>query len=326
MRDLSEPAFRAEQIFRWIHVNRERSYGSMTNLPEALRKKLDEALPFRSFTLEREQTSAIDGTRKYLFRLFDGEFIESVRMRYRYGDTICISSQAGCRMGCRFCASTLNGLSRSLGAGEMLDQVAFVEGRDGELGHIVVMGMGEPFDNYDELIRFLRLITDPDGRNFSIRNITVSTCGLVPQIRRFKEEGLPVNLALSLHAPNDELRKELLPIANTYTIEETLEALWEYFAKTGRRITLEYSLIEGVNDREEDAEALIRLLKGRNCLVNLIPVNPVAERGYRPTKSAQVAVFQKKLEKNGIHGTIRRELGRDIDASCGQLRKRHVTG
>ncbi len=266
-----------------------------------------------------------DGTRKYLFMLQDGNVIESVWMKYHHGNSVCISSQVGCAMGCRFCASTIGGKVRSLKASEMLEQIYKIGRLTGErVSNIVVMGTGEPFDNYDEIVRFIRLITDENGANISIRNITVSTCGLVPEMYRFAEEKLPVTLAVSLHASNDETRRSLMPVANRYTIKEVVDAAKNYYDKTGRRVTFEYALVRGGNDSKEDAENLCRILKGFPCHVNLIPVNPVTERSFRPTQREETVNFQNKLEKNRINVTIRREMGSDINGACGQLRKSYI--
>ena len=272
-----------------------------------------------------ERLKSADGTEKYLFRLRDGNLIETVLMRYKHGNSVCISSQVGCRMGCRFCASTLGGLERNLTPSEMLEQIYRIEALTGErVSNVVVMGTGEPMDNYDNLVRFLRLISAPEGQGMSIRNITVSTCGIVENMRRFAEEGLPVTLALSLHAPNDEARKRLMPVANKYALADVLAACDYYFEKTGRRISYEYSLVAGENDTEEEADALGRLLRGKNCHVNLIPVNPIKEREYKQSSFKNVLNFRKRLEKYNINVTIRRELGADIGAACGQLRKSHL--
>ncbi len=269
------------------------------------------------------QESAIDGTRKYLFELKDGSLVESVWMKYKHGNSVCISSQVGCRMGCAFCASAIGGLERSLTPSEMLDQIYAVTLLTGErVSNVVVMGTGEPLDNYDALLRFIRLLTDENGLHISQRNLTVSTCGLVPQMLKLADEQLQITLALSLHASSDEKRKELMPVANKYSIAELMEACRYYFEKTKRRITFEYSLVGGVNDRPEDAERLAELTKDLNCHVNLIPVNPIKERDFVQSKGAEIASFKNKLEKNGINVTIRREMGRDIDGACGQLRRR----
>ncbi|MBQ6075902.1 MAG: 23S rRNA (adenine(2503)-C(2))-methyltransferase RlmN [Lachnospiraceae bacterium] len=322
LQDMGQPSFRADQIFDWLHRKKVRTLDEMTNLPKALREKLKEDFTLSTLTLHTRQISR-DGTRKYLFLLPDRQAVESVLMHYDYGSTVCVSSQVGCRMGCHFCASTIGGLSRDLLPGEMLEQIYRIEEDAGlTVNHLVVMGTGEPLDNLDNLIRFLRLLTHPAGKNLSERNITVSTCGLVPQIARLAEEHLGITLALSLHAPSDELRRTMMPIANRYTIAETLAACDAYFAATGRRMSYEYSLVRGVNDQPEHAQALSALLKGKNCHVNLIPVNPVAERSYEASQEASVARFQKILEKNGINATIRKKMGADIDGACGQLRRR----
>ncbi|MDO4478241.1 MAG: 23S rRNA (adenine(2503)-C(2))-methyltransferase RlmN [Lachnospiraceae bacterium] len=323
---MGEKPFRAGQLYRWLHVTCADSYDEMTNLPASFREKMKLEAPFLRAQIETFQESREDGTRKYLFRLPDNNFVESVFMRYHHGNTVCVSSQVGCRMGCRFCASTLDGLTRNLTAGEILGQIEQIQKHVGErVSNVVVMGTGEPFDNYDNLVRFIRLLTDENGLNISQRSITVSTCGLVPEILKFSEEGLAVNLALSLHAPTDEARREIMPIANKYALSEVMPAMDTYFRKTGRRLTFEYALIKDVNDSDETAQQLGRLLKGRNALVNLIPVNPVVERNFHETDRAATEAFKKKLEKNGIHVTIRREMGRDIDGACGQLRKRYMT-
>ena len=319
---LGQPAYRGSQLFSWLHKKKIKDLDEALNLPKSFRDALRQQYALSVLEVHALQLSR-DGTRKYLFRLPDGEAVESVFMPYDYGHTVCVSSQVGCRMGCRFCASTLNGLSRNLLPGEMLEQIYRIEEETAEkVDHVVVMGMGEPLDNLENLIRFLRLVSDPAGKNLSQRNITVSTCGLVPQIRRLAEEKLAVTLALSLHAPNDELRRTMMPIANRYTIRETLAACDDYFKKTGRRMSYEYSLVRGSNDSEEMALALAALLKGRNCHVNLIPVNPVTERGFEASQEAAVLHFQKTLEKNGINATIRKRMGADIDGACGQLRRR----
>ncbi len=325
--ELSEPAYRAGQLFDWMHVKLATDYDQMTNLSEALRGKLKEAYPLTVLTVDRMQESASDGTRKYLFKLPDGNFVESVFMRYKHGNSVCISSQVGCRMGCRFCASTLEGLTRSLEASEMLEQIYAIE-RDTEerVSNIVVMGIGEPLDNYDNLIRFYKLITDEKGLNISGRNITVSTCGIVPNIYRLADEHLSLTLALSLHATTDEKRRTIMPIANEYSIEELKKACRYYADTTGRRISLEYSLIGGVNDSVKEADELSRIAHELGAHINLIPVNSVKEREYRRGNRASIEAFKNKLEKNANNVTIRREIGQDIDASCGQLRHKRITG
>ena len=323
LKQKGEKPYRADQIFEWIHVRLAEKWDEMTNLPKALRSTLSAELPLHAPEIRALQVSKIDGTRKYLFRMADGNYVESVRMSYHHGISVCISSQVGCRMGCSFCASTLQGLTRNLTAGEMLGQIYAIMRETGErVSNVVVMGTGEPLDNYDSLVRFIRLLSDPAGFHLSERSITVSTCGLVPGILKLAEENLMINLALSLHAPYDELRRKLMPVAKAWTLRETMQALKKYYSVNRRRLTFEYSLIRGVNDTDECAEKLAALLTGVNCLVNLIPVNPVTETGYRETAPAGVLAFKKKLENHGIHVTIRREMGRDIDGACGQLRKR----
>lgn len=326
MEELHEKPFRAGQIFSWLHRSLVENYDEMTNLPKSLREKLSE-YPLNIPETVTVQKSEKDGTRKYLFRLNDGNLIESVLMRYEHGNSVCISSQAGCRMGCRFCASTIGGLSRSLLPSEMLSQIYKIQKETGErVSHVVVMGTGEPLDNYDNLLKFLSLISCPDGLGISARNITVSTCGLVPQIMKLAEEKLQITLAISLHAPNDEIRRTIMPVANRYSVDELLSACRYYFEATGRRITFEYSLIEGVNDSDECASELAGRIRGLNCHVNLIPVNPVKERHYRRTSRGKVLDFKNKLEKYGINVTIRREMGTDIDGACGQLRRSRISG
>ncbi len=325
IRNLNEKPFRAMQIYEWLHKKLVTDFDEMTNLPLTLRAELREKFYLAPLTPVKTLVSQIDTTRKYLFGLSDGNVIESVWMQYHHGDTVCISSQAGCRMGCRFCASTIGGLERNLSAGEMLAQVYAIQKDTGErVSHVVVMGSGEPFDNYDALIRFLRMISDENGLNISQRDLTVSTCGIVPGIRRFADEGMAVTLALSLHAPNDEKRKELMPVANRYPLPEVLDACRYYQEKTSRRVTFEYSLIKDVNDSPEDAQELAALLKDFHGHVNLIPVNPVKERNYRRSDRKAVDTFREILEKHGIAVTVRREMGRDINGACGQLRRSTV--
>ena len=319
------PAFRAKQLYEWIHVRQAAGYGEMSNLPAKLRAELSEEYPLVTAKTIDRQISAIDGTQKFLFQMPDGCLVESVFMRYRFGNSICISSQVGCRMGCSFCASTLHGLVRSLSASEMLEQIyAVIRETKETVSHVVVMGMGEPLDNYDNLIRFVRLLTGPEGLNLSQRSVTVSTCGIVPNIYRLSEEGLHISLALSLHAATDEQRRKIMPIANRYTIGELMEACSVYYEKTGRQITFEYSLIRGVNDSSADAQGLTRLAKPLKAHINLIPVNPVRERGYQHPDNAHVQAFKKELENNGVNVSIRRALGKDIEGACGQLRNRYV--
>ena len=325
MEALSEKAFRAKQMYEWMHVKLVRSFQEMTNLSEALRKKCEERYEFTSLEVVQVQESKIDGTKKFLFGLKDGNVVESVWMKYKHGNSVCISSQVGCRMGCKFCASTLDGLERSLLPSEMLDQIYAISKYTGErVSNVVVMGSGEPMDNYDNLLKFIKLLTDENGLNISQRNITVSTCGLVPKMRQLADEKLQITLALSLHATTDEKRRRLMPIANKYGIVELMDACKYYFEQTGRRLTFEYSLVGGVNDTDEDARELIELVKPINCHVNLIPVNPIKERDFVESNTKRVLAFKNKLEKNKIQVTIRREMGRDIDGACGQLRRRHI--
>lgn len=320
-----EKPFRAKQIYEWMHVKLAEGFEEMTNLSKVLRENCKLWYTYTSLKTVRVQESRIDGTKKFLFGLSDGNVVESVWMKYRHGNSVCISSQVGCRMGCRFCASTLDGWERNLLPSEMLDQIYAVTRLTGErVSNVVVMGTGEPLDNYDNLLRFIALLTDGNGLHISQRNVTVSTCGIVPKIRQLAEEHLQITMALSLHAATDEKRRKLMPIAERYSIAELMEACRYYFEQTGRRITFEYSLVNGVNDTQEDAERLAALAKPLNCHVNLIPVNPIKERDYVQSEAGRVRAFQNKLEKYKINGTIRREMGRDIDGACGQLRRRHI--
>ena len=324
MTELGDKPFRAKQIYSWLHEHLVTSYEEMTNLPKALREKLL-AYPITALEVMEVQTSRMDGTQKYLFRLSDGNVIESVLMRYKHGNSVCISSQVGCRMGCRFCASTIGGLTRNLKPSEMLDQIYRIQVLSGErVSNVVVMGTGEPLDNYENLLRFIHILPEEGGLHLSQRNLTVSTCGLVPRMYELAEEKLSMTLALSLHAPNDQKRQELIPIARKYTMDEVLLACKNYFEKTGRRITFEYSLVAGVNDSDEDARELAGRIHGINCHVNLIPVNPIKERSFVRSTRQAVENFKIKLEKCGINVTIRREMGSDIDGACGQLRKRYM--
>ena len=324
MTELVEKPFRAKQIYSWLHEHLVTSYEEMGNIPGKLKEKL-KAYPIVALEMVDEQISAIDGTRKYLFRLSDGNVIESVLMRYKHGNSVCISSQVGCKMGCRFCASTIGGWTRNLLPSEMLDQIYRIQSITGErVSNVVVMGTGEPMDNYDNIVRFVHLLSDEGGLNISQRNITVSTCGIVPKIYELAKEKLQITLALSLHAPNDEKRRELMPVAQRYSMDEVLDACRNYFQETGRRITFEYSLVAGVNDSDEDARELSSRIHDINCHVNLIPVNPIKERSYRRSTHLAVENFKIKLEKCGINVTIRREMGSDIDGACGQLRKSYM--
>ena len=299
----------------------------MTNISDKLKKVLKENTLYTCLEPVRVQESQIDGTKKYLFRLYDGNLIESVFMRYHHGNSVCISSQVGCKMGCRFCASTLNGCVRNLEPSEMLDQIYRIQSLTGErVSNIVIMGSGEPMDNYDNVVKFLGLINSDKGLNISQRNITVSTCGLVPRIKQLAELKLQITLAISLHAPNDELRKTMMPIAYTYSIEQIMDACRYYLSQTARRISFEYSLVKGVNDSPECARQLIKLVHGMNCHINLIPVNPIKERDYEQSEKNSIHNFKEILEKAGVNVTIRREMGRDIDGACGQLRQNHIEG
>ena len=325
LESMGEKAFRAKQMYEWMHVKLVRSFDEMTNLSAKFREQCKEKYEYTCVNPVRIQESKIDGTKKFLFELSDGNVVESVWMQYKHGNSVCISSQVGCRMGCRFCASTLDGLVRGLTPSEMLDQIYQI-GRDtGErVSNVVVMGTGEPMDNFDNLLKFIELLTDENGLNISQRNVTVSTCGIVPRMRELADKKLQITLALSLHASTQEKRLELMPVANKYEIHEVIDACRYYFEQTGRRITFEYSLVGGVNDTDEDVRNLCRLIKGINCHVNLIPVNPIKERDYVQPDVRVTTEFKNKLEKNGINATIRREMGRDIDGACGQLRKRYM--
>ena len=321
---VGEKKFRAKQIYSWIHEKLVDSFDEMTNLSKDLREKLKANYTLNSMDAVAVQTSKIDGTQKYLFRLHDGHVVESVLMRYHHGNSVCISSQVGCLMGCRFCASTIGGKVRDLAASEMLGQIYKIQKLSGERVHnVVVMGTGEPLDNYENLVQFVKMLTDENGLNISQRNLTVSTCGIVPKIRQLAEEKFQMTLALSLHATTQEKRKALMPIANKYDLKEVLDACRYYYEQTGRRITFEYSLVGGVNDTKQDAEELTKLIGKFPCHVNLIPVNPIKERDFVQPNKQECQAFRNKLEKNGINVTIRREMGRDIDGACGQLRRRH---
>lgn len=321
---MGEPGFRAAQVFAWLHKGI--TFPEMRNVPVSLRTALAERFDARGVTILDCRVSALDGTVKYLYRLRDGNVIEGVRMRYKYGDTLCLSTQVGCRMSCAFCASTLSGMARNLSAGEMLGQI-LAANRDGERVHnIVLMGSGEPLDNYDETVRFLRLLREPGGLEMSLRGVSLSTCGLVPQMRRFAEEGLPVTLSVSLHAPDDAIRRRLMPVAAANPMDELLSACRLYLEKTGRRVIFEYALIEGVNCEIRHADALANRLRGLQCHVNLIPLNPVPERGLAGATAEKVTSFEKALAARHISVTVRREMGRDISGACGQLRRSYIEG
>ena len=322
---LGEKAFRGKQLFQWVHEKQADDFDEMTNLSAAFREKLKENYCISGVRQVEKQVSKKEDTAKYLFALEDDHVIESVWMKYRHGNSVCISSQVGCRMGCTFCASTLTGLTRNLTAGEMLSQIYQIQKDTKErVSNIIVMGMGEPLDNYEELLRFIKLVSCEKGIGISQRNITVSTCGLVDKIRMLADEKLQITLAISLHAPNDEKRQELMPIAQRYSMDEVLDACRNYFQETGRRITFEYSLVAGVNDSDEDARELSSRIHDINCHVNLIPVNPIKERSFARSTRQAVENFKIKLEKYGINVTIRREMGSDIDGACGQLRKSYM--
>lgn len=325
MKQIGEKPFRAKQIYSWLHEKLADSFDEMTNLSKAFREKLDHEYEIKKVTMAARQISQVDPTEKFLFELEDGNMIESVLMKYNYGNSVCISSQVGCRMGCRFCASTIDGLERNLTVSEMLRQIYHIQKITGErVSNIVVMGTGEPLDNYDNFVKFIHMISDEHGLHISQRNITASTCGIVPNILRLSEEGLQITLALSLHGSNQEKRKKLMPVANKYELSEVLNACDVYFEKTGRRVTFEYSLVKGVNDQPEDIRELTAILKHRNCHLNVIPVNPIRERDFQKPDSKNAQEFKNKLEKNGINVTIRRERGSDIDGACGQLRRRYA--
>lgn len=319
--DLGIQKFRAGQIYEWLHRHLACDYSEMTNIPKSLRDELSEKFPLYNCEIERKQVSKLDSTVKYLFRLHDGDFVESVVMKYKYGYTICVSSQVGCKMGCAFCASTLGGFKRSLYAGEILSQLYRAQKDIGErISHIVLMGMGEPLDNYDNVMRFLALVTDEKGLNISMRNISLSTCGIVPKVEELLKRKMQLTLSISLHAPSNELRSRIMPINKKYDVDKLLTACRKYAAETSRRISFEYAMLSGINDSDECARLLASKLKGMLCHVNLIPVNEVAESPFIPSSPERVERFVSILSSNGINATVRRKLGSDIDASCGQLR------
>ena len=322
------PAFRGKQIFRWIHQGAE--FGEMTNLSKEMRENLEQTAIVQPVHVRLKRESPLDGTVKLLYELRDGNCVEGVLMRYKYGVSLCISTQVGCRMGCRFCASTLEGRVRDLTAGEMLGEILcanrLLEEEDIRVSHVVLMGSGEPLDNYGNVVRFLRLMKEEDGIQLSLRNISLSTCGIVPKMYDLAEEGLPVTLCVSLHAPTDEIRRQTMPIANTWSIAEILEACRNYIRKTGRRVIFEYALSDGLNAEKEHAEQLSRLLRGMQCHVNLIPLNVVKERDLKGIDEKKVQEFLKVLQDNHISATRRREMGDDIEGACGQLRRKVITG
>ena len=323
-RELGEPAFRAKQVFQWLHRGAV-SFNDMTNLSKGLREKLSGSCYITAPVVERKQVSAQDGTIKYLWKLRDGNCIETVLMRYHHGNTVCISSQVGCRMGCAFCASTLGGKVRNLTPSEMLDQVLFTQLDSGvPISNIVLMGIGEPLDNFDTVMRFLELVNHPDGLNIGMRHISLSTCGLVEKIDKLADLRLQLTLSVSLHAPDDETRSRIMPVNKAVGVERLFKSCRQYFEKTGRRISYEYAMIDGVNDSDWQADLLAKHLKGTPGHVNLIPLNEVKESPLKPSR--RVEAFQKRLEQHGITITVRRKLGGDIDASCGQLRRKAMQG
>ena len=320
--ELGEKKFRAAQIYKWLHLG-VTSYDEMTDISKSLREKLEKISYVSTLKTEEKFISKLDGTVKYLFSLPDGNAVESVVMRYHHGLTICISTQVGCRMGCRFCASTIGGLYRNLTAGEILNQVIFAQKDLGErISNIVLMGIGEPMDNYDNVVKFLKNVNNEKGLNIGLRHITISTCGVVPGIIKLADEGLPVTLTISLHAPNDAIRDEIMPVNRKYKIKELVKACKYYLDKMGRRISFEYSLIHGVNDSLDNADELSRLVRPLHAHVNLIPVNKVEERDFEKSSKHDIDAFLNRLLNNGINATVRRELGSDISASFGQLRKK----
>ena len=323
IKELGQPAFRGKQVYTWLHTG-VRSYDEMTNLPKGLRDVLSENYPIHPPKVVRKQESARDGTIKYLWQLRDGNCVETVLMRYHYGNTVCISTEVGCGMGCAFCASTIGGLVRRLEPYEMLDEVLFTQIDSGlPVSHIVLMGIGEPLDNFDNVMRCLELVNSEEGMNISMRHISLSTCGLVPKIDELAKRKLQLSLAISLHGPYDEIRSRIMPVNKAYPIDVLLEACRRYYAATSRRIHFEYAMIDGVNDSEANAKQLLRRLKGLPAHVNMIPLNHVEESPLKPSSKAAVAKFQKILEDGGVTATVRRTLGGDIDASCGQLRRKY---
>ena len=315
--------FRAKQVYQWLHCRLAASYDEMTDLPKALREQLAEEYPLNICTVAKKQVSAADGTVKFLYALHDGDYIESVVMKYKYGYTVCVSSQVGCKMGCAFCASTLGGFKRSLTAGEILSQVYTAQRELGErVSHIVLMGMGEPLDNYDNVMRFIELVTDEKGLNLSMRNISLSTCGVVPKIEELMKKKLQLTLSISLHAADSALRSKIMPINKKYDVDELLAVCRRYAAETSRRISFEYSMLAGVNDSDECARLLASKLRGMLCHVNLIPVNEVEESPFKPSSPERIERFTEILAGSGITATVRRKLGSDIEASCGQLRRK----
>ena len=326
LKQMGQPAFRAKQLYGWLHRG-VRSYEEMTNLPGALRAELAEKYPIHAPTVLRRQESQKDGTIKYLWQLSDGNCVETVLMRYHYGNTVCISTEVGCRMGCAFCASTIGGLVRKLEPFEMLDEVLFTQVDSGQpISHIVLMGIGEPLDNFDNVMRFLELVNSPEGMNISMRHISLSTCGLVPKIDELAKRHLQLTLSVSLHAPDNVTRSGMMPVNDAFPLEQLIPACRRYQKETGRRISFEYSMVRGVNDSSEMAQKLANLIKGMGAHVNLIPINPVDGSPYSATDDANVHRFQKELEALGVNATVRRRLGTDISAACGQLRREDAQG
>ncbi len=323
IRLLGEPKFRAGQIFDWLHVKKATDFSQMTNVSAQLRARLKEKFCIKSLFVVKRLESSTDNTVKYLYELEDGNHIETVLMEYNYGHTVCVSSQVGCKMGCRFCASTLAGFKRDLTSSEILAQVYEIERSEGvNVSGIVLMGIGEPLDNYDNVVNFLRQISAPKGRNLSLRHVSLSTCGIVPRIYDLAKLDMGLTLSISLHCPNDKGRSEIMPVNNRYHIDELMKACKDYFAATGRRISFEYALISGVNDSKNDAKELAALLHGFNCHVNIIPVNKIKERDYSSDRAA-AKMFAQRLGELGLNATVRRTLGADIDAACGQLRREY---
>ncbi|MGB9779235.1 23S rRNA (adenine(2503)-C(2))-methyltransferase RlmN [Caldanaerobacter sp.] len=321
---LGESKFRAKQLYKWIYEKRVKDFDLMTDISKDLRAKLKEIAYVSELKIIERRVSQIDDTVKYLFLLEDKNIIEGVGIRYKYGNTACVSTQVGCNMRCKFCASAIGGKVRDLKASEMVDQVMAIDQDYGKISNIVLMGSGEPFDNYDEVMKFIKIVNNPFGLNIGKRHITISTVGIVPKIYRFAEENLQVNLSISLHAPNNELRSELMPINRAYPLEDLMKACRYYTEKTNRRITFEYALIDGINDKKEHAYQLVDLLKGMLCHVNLIPINYVKEIGFRKSSNEKVMMFKRIIENAGIPCTVRRELGSDIEAACGQLRRKYL--
>ena len=325
LKSLGLPAFRAKQVWQWLQQKGVSSFDEMTNLSKQLRDSLSEQYVIKFCEVERKSVSALDGTVKYLFKLYDGQFIESVLMKYKYGYSLCVSTQVGCRMNCAFCATGVGGFMRNLSASEILSQIhAAQNDMDIKVSHIVLMGMGEPMDNYENVIRFLKLVNNDDGLNIGMRNISLSTCGVIPGIKKLQDENLQLTLSVSLHAPNDTVRTKLMPVNKKYPVDELLSACREYAQSTSRRISYEYAMFGGVNDSDECAVELANKLKGTLAHINLIPANDVTESGLKSSTPERIKRFSEILEKSGRNVTVRRSLGGDIDASCGQLRSKHI--